>query len=384
MKRWLQNLAILAGTTLLMLLVAEGGLRLLGFLPWNRIPDPTIGSIFVPHARYRWTEEGFSEGRINASGWRDRDYPEAKPERTTRILFCGDSFVEALHVPLDSTFHKRLERTLNAEAPPGRRYEVLALAQSGIGTTIEYLMYRKWGVRYDPDVVAVVLFLNDFGDNWFHGPKSAELPYFETVGDSLRLDTSFVDTPQFKRRVALAPWRTRSSLLTLASTLQHRLRTRVRPTPQEAGVLAQQGWFGTWNFQVSPEADSIPAFRLTARILSRFAAEVKSEGRRFVLVGVGGAEQEDSRILAERRRDPRFDPDKTQRWLLELGAREGFDVIPLTPAFRAASAAGGPVLWCGTRPLFGHWSAAGHALVARVLDDYLKAHPIEAKGHGRR
>jgi hypothetical protein len=379
LKRWLQNLALLVGSTIVLLLLAEGGLRLLGFLPWNRVPDRTIGSVLVPGSRYRWRGEGASEGRINAAGWRDHDYTESRPPGTTRLLFLGDSFVEAFHVPLDSTFHKRLERILNARAPRGRHYEALALAQSGIGTTIEYLMYRRWGVRYDPDVVAVVLFLNDFGDNWFHGPSQAELPFFTAAGDSLRLDTSFVQSPRFRRRLALVPWRTHSSLVTLASTVLTELRVRLHPTPKEAGVLAQEGWFGIWNFGVSPPADSIPAFQLTARILTRFADEVRRDGRRFVVVVAGGAEQEDRAILAQRLADPTFDPDKPQRWLAALGQRAGFEVIALTPAFRTASAAGGGDLWCGTRPAFGHWNDAGHAVVADTLASYLAAHPVAAR-----
>jgi len=355
---------------LVMLLLAEGGLRLLGFHPSFRLADPTLGYRFRPHARYRWADEGFSEGRINAAGWRDRDYTEAKPPGTTRILFCGDSYVEALQVPLDSTFHKRLERMLNAQAAPGHRFEVMAMGEGGAGTTQEYLMYRKWGARYDPDVVAVLFILNDPGDNWVLDPTDINRPYFHDDGDSLRLDTSFVHTPRFRQLMGQGAWKQRSSLLTLAAKVRGSLSARLRPTRQDAGLLDPRGWYATWNLQVPPEADSIPAFRLTAKILARFAAEVRSDGRRFVLFAAGMSEQQDRDELARMRSDPTFDPDKTDRWLASVGERFDFDVAPLTPAFRSASAAGAPPMWFGSTMRHGHWNGAGHALAAEVMAGY--------------
>ncbi|TMQ50940.1 MAG: hypothetical protein E6K72_11005, partial [Candidatus Eisenbacteria bacterium] len=164
MNRLLGNLGLLAAGIAFSLLLAEAGLRLAGYNPSFVVPDRTIGSLWRPGAPYRWTTEGFSQGRINAAGWRDRDYAEKKPPGTMRILFCGDSYVAGLEVPLDSTFHKRLERALDAKAPAGRHVEVIGLGRGGLGTTQEYLAYRRWGRRYDPDVVAVLFVLNDWGD----------------------------------------------------------------------------------------------------------------------------------------------------------------------------------------------------------------------------
>src|SRR5258706_212822 len=165
MRRVLQNLLVLLVSSLLCLAALEAILRLRHVALSFSMPDRTIGFRLRPHARYRWTDEGFSEGRINAAGWRDRDYADAKPRGTTRVLFCGDSYTEAFQVPLDSTFHKRLERALEARAVAPRRYDVPALGRSGMGTTEEYLAYLKSGARYDPDVVAGLFGVNDFTDN---------------------------------------------------------------------------------------------------------------------------------------------------------------------------------------------------------------------------
>lgn len=229
-------------------------------------------------------------------------------------------------------------------------------------------MYRDFGARYQPDVVAVLFILNDWADNWFD--PSQQRPYFVVRGDSLALDTSFVASSEFAHTVRSAPWKRMSSLVTLLAKVRADLRTRLHPTQQEAGLVSEQGWYYRWNFHDPPPPDSIPQFGMTARILRYFADQVHRDGRRFVLIAAGAAEQEERELLAAESKDPTFDPDKTQRWLTALGARSGFEVVPLTPAFRAASAAGAPPLWYGSNGRFGHWNAAGHALAARVLADH--------------
>ena len=139
----------------------------------------------------------------------------------------------------------------------------------------------------------------------------------------------------------------------------------------QPGGVVEQGYYTTWNFDARVPADTIAAFRLTEKILAKLAGEVQRDGRRFVVFAAGFAQQEDHALLAEYGKDPAFDPDKTQRWLLSIGARHGFDVIPLTPAFRAASVALDQPFWFGKNGLYGHWNSAGHTVAANVMEDYL-------------
>jgi hypothetical protein len=380
MKRLLGNLAVLVASLAFSLLIAEAGLRIAGFHPSFVVPDRTIGSHWRAGARYRWTHEGFSQGRINAAGWRDRDYAKRKPPGTTRILFCGDSYVAALEVPLDSTFHKRLERTLEREAPAGRDVEVMALGRGGLGTTQEYLAYRKWGESYDPDIVAVLFVLNDWADNWAGMWQGIQRPYFVEDGDSLRLDTSFVNTPEFRSTERLAPWKNASSLVTLAAQMRGGMRARLHPDSAEAGLTGERGWYGVWNFDLSPPADSIPAFALTARILERFAREVEAEGRHFVVFMSGASEIEASALLAKRANDPTFDRDKAERWLIAAGARGGFEVVPLSADFRQASADGRELWSRWGEAAYGHWNAAGHAVAAEAMRRYFEPRVLAGPG----
>jgi hypothetical protein len=283
----------------------------------------------------------------------------------------GDSYVAAFQVPLDSTVARRLERSLNANARDGQRFEVIALGQDGNGSAAEYLSYLEWGRRYDPDVVAPLFVQNDPADNWKPLALDPQRPFFFESGDSLGLDSTFADTPSFRAWSRPNVLRTRSALW---SALRETIARR-RYAPRRAGAEGQpeDGYYRSWNFDARVSADTIAAFRLTSKILARFAREVAADGHRFVVFVCGFAQQEDQRLLEEHRRSPAFDEDKTARWLQTVGARERFEVVPLSPEFRRASAeAGGKPLWFGRDSLFGHWNSAGHAVAAAAMREALE------------
>src|SRR5262249_3540321 len=84
---------------------------------------------------------------------------------TFRILVLGDSFVEAMHVPLEATFHRLLEQQLSA-GDPTRRIEVFAAGISGWGTASELLYFEQYGVRFKPDLVVLAVYPgNDVKNN---------------------------------------------------------------------------------------------------------------------------------------------------------------------------------------------------------------------------
>ena len=127
--------------------------------------DNEKGLSSVPGAYYVNRKEGYSEGYFNSHGFRDFERTWEKSPNTYRILVLGDSYVEAFQVPLEVGFPALLEARLNT-ASHSKRFEVLALGQSGFGTAAEYMRYLNDGVRYSPDIV-IVAFLtgNDILDN---------------------------------------------------------------------------------------------------------------------------------------------------------------------------------------------------------------------------
>src|SRR2546421_6836039 len=94
--------------------------------------------------------------KLNALGFHDRDYPAERPSPTTyRIMVLGDSYVAAWEVPLEATFHKRLEARLEKENPLGRgSYQVMAFGQGRSAQEQEIDGMRRDAPAYPPEMIA--------------------------------------------------------------------------------------------------------------------------------------------------------------------------------------------------------------------------------------
>jgi lysophospholipase L1-like esterase len=103
----------------------------------------------------------------NAQGYFDHDHDLQKPPGVHRVVVVGDSYVEAVQVPLSRTFHKLWEAALNNAWHSGPRpsFEVIALGRAGTGQVENFEMVRSQAMRYDPDTVVVTLCSNDFCDD---------------------------------------------------------------------------------------------------------------------------------------------------------------------------------------------------------------------------
>jgi lysophospholipase L1-like esterase len=99
----------------------------------------------------------------NSLGFHDKEYSVHKPPNTFRIVILGDSFVEAIQVPLKKTFHKILEKKLNEafDFP----VEVFSLGRSGNGAQRNYELFAKIGLRFSPDLVIMQFLSNDLIDD---------------------------------------------------------------------------------------------------------------------------------------------------------------------------------------------------------------------------
>ncbi len=166
------NAALLAGGLLAGLLLAELSVR------WLDLPPSPLGPLHVPsyrllddpvlrygyrpnlapdHAAYDPMHRGLS---TNASGFRDVEHLRAKPPGVTRILVLGDSTTVGLGVPeLENTWPKRLERRLHARGHP--EVQVLNLAVGGYDPEQEVALLETEGLTFDPDLVLMLVCLND-------------------------------------------------------------------------------------------------------------------------------------------------------------------------------------------------------------------------------
>jgi hypothetical protein len=106
--------------------------------------------------------DGSWEFRINAQGFRDdHDYAHAKSPGTLRVLVLGDSHTVGFEVAQEATFAAVIERYLQLR---GVHAEVLNTGISGFGTAEQLAFLEAEGVRYEPDVIVLGFFANDYDD----------------------------------------------------------------------------------------------------------------------------------------------------------------------------------------------------------------------------
>lgn len=160
------NLALLLFSTAFALLVSEVALRLLGYEPLYVSPerdqfwkhDDLLGWAHQP-GQMGWfaTEQFQTKVRINENGLRDRSHSYERQDDTQRILVLGDSFAWGYGVEESERFSQLLEKDLGVE--------VINAGVSGYSTDQELLWYENEGVKYDTDLVLLIVTGNDIGDN---------------------------------------------------------------------------------------------------------------------------------------------------------------------------------------------------------------------------
>ena len=127
----------------------------------------TVGGIYKPNAEVRHTNglDFWTESRTNILGFVDRE--PIDPERAAascHIAMLGDSYVEALQVPIAEKFHVRLEE-LAAEELPHLDITTSAFGISGTGQVNQLAYYDEFARYLRPALLVLVFVNNDFVDN---------------------------------------------------------------------------------------------------------------------------------------------------------------------------------------------------------------------------
>jgi len=129
----------------------------------------------------------------NRYGLRGPDVSREKPDRTTRILLLGDSFLEGYSVSQQEMISTVLEQELRASGLED--VEVLNGGTAGYSTDQELLFFVRDGFAFEPDVTVLLFYFNDVWfnsrSNYWRGAK----PYYELTDTGLAL-----------RGVPVPPW----------------------------------------------------------------------------------------------------------------------------------------------------------------------------------
>jgi len=380
---WIKNGALAAASIAVALVIGECVLRLAGFsYPNFWQPDPLTGSALRPGMEGWQRDEGRAYVRISTQGLRDREHALQKPAGVYRIAVLGDSYAEAMQVEMERAFWSLLPKRLESCGfAGGRKIETVNFGVSGYGTGHELLTLRERVWPYAPDMVLLAFFPgNDVRNNSkaLEGEKGRA--YFSLKDGKLYLDTAFRDDPEFLEKQRISSHRA-----LLQESRLYQLLRRVR-----AGDIAQ-------HFHNAPVAAALAsgdkltepgldeqvfveprepkwreAWEITDRLVLAASEETRQHAARFVLAilstpgTVYPNPQMRTRYAASLGVKSLFYPEER---LQRLGGDHGFDVLALAPAMQRQADEKHVFLhgFQNTKPGFGHWNEAGHALAAELI-----------------
>jgi hypothetical protein len=285
--------------------------------------DPELG--WFPKPNFR------SDGiNTNSHGQRGlADYPTDRNPGKKRILFIGDSYTFGFEVRDEESY----PAVLGSHLLPGA--EIINWGVPGYGTDQQVLLYEREGVKFHPDVVVLGFYTRDLfrNDTWF---RSYAKPMFELTGESLALASREIPSP--------------TDLLRLYSTGKR----RIQP---EGLYLAEYLKRMVAKFQRREVEGSAAEWKLTSKILERFADRARAEGSKPFLLIIPHDE------ILEKTGSATED---TARLLSAESEKLGMPCLDLIPVFREKSKA-------DPRPLYkGHLSPWGNEVTAEALFEALK------------
>jgi hypothetical protein len=385
------------------LLIAEVGLRILGFsYPVFYTTDGYRGIALRPNMQGWYRKEGESFVRINSNGLRDREHETKKPAGTFRIALLGDSYAEALQVPLEDSFWRVMEERLNkCAAFEGRKVEVINFGVSGYGTGQELLTLEQKVWQYEPDMVLLAVTTNnDITDNVRELKKTDEVPYFVLRDGQLELDSSFREAKSFKLRNSpinrLGAWfhdnlRFIQAIHQAHGGIKAWIASRGKKPANPANTVKAESTavasnptprfeeLGTDNMIYRPPVDAVwvNAWDLTEALMLRMRDEVDAKGVRFLVVTLSNgiqvfpdAKARDA-FMQRVGTDTLFYPELR---IKALGARGRFEVVNLAPGLQNYADEHHSFLHGFGKELGnGHWNQLGHRVAGEMLAERLCA-----------
>ena len=349
---------------------------------------PKVGLIRQPNAEVRHTNflDFWTVSRTNSLGFADREPPSpTRAAESCHIAIIGDSFVDAVDVPIADKFQVRLQQ-LAGRAVPHLDVTTSAFGISGTGQINQLPLYDEFARPLRPKLVVLVFVPNDFRDN------SAILQAFDARWDP---DQSpwMTAARSADGTVELRPpdpdWRAQTFSAGPRS-LQKRLINRLRRVSRFANYLHAKRYTLAF-FPRARDADA--RLMHMAELLSqrpRYAPFLANwtPTTQFPTEGPAFEEAFHCTGFALDQFKERTDRDKSALVILASHRRKNAGKFLFEQMNSMAEARGIPVidqydyiLRQGARLKDaewrhdGHWNAMGHQWAAEALLEYLKQHP---------
>lgn len=376
------------------LLMSEILLRVMGYsYPLFYTNDYDRGVALRPGAAGLYQREGSNYVSINRDGLRDREHPMTKPAGTIRIAVLGDSYAEALQVPMEQTFWWLLQQKLEAcNAFPGKHVEIINFGVSGYGTAQELITLQQQVWNYSPDIVMLAVTTNnDISDNVRALKATDEIPYFVYRDGSLVRDDSFRESKGFRWRASglnrFGRWfREHLRIVQLIDYVQLTTKLRIskwrnqRPATQASPLSAPVQAvpeLSVENMIYLEPRDELwkGAWQVTEDLIKEMNVEVNQKGAKFFLV-VGSNPIQVYPDVSVRQRFLQYVGTSTIFYpnlrLKTFAEHQKIDFLDLAQPMQAFADQNKIFLHgFGSDMGNGHWNANGHKVAADLIAQHL-------------
>ena len=349
-------------SVLFALLLAEIALSIFAPVPFSLErnmyyePDPYTGFRHKPGSAGSYLND--VPANANSRGLRDDEVEVPKPADVFRILVVGDSFTVGASIRQEDAYPQELERLLQS---PGTPIEVVNAGTGGWGP-FQYAQYvEHYADEYEPDLLLLGMFVGN-----------------DTYVDAFAVEDTLTAVlgRRVSREAGSSVWGSvkvflyeRSHIARLALTQGVGWTadfTRARCDEFDEYFLGVQKT-RLANHVANPDEESLAILEKNVRQIGRIKAWSDERGIPLVVFVIPDENQINTELqsvlLADG--DPAsYDFDRPQSLLRPLFALQAIDWVDLRPSIQA-----------DTRCLYmndSHWTPEGHALVAKVIHDYLR------------
>ncbi len=349
--------------------------------PLTYLPNPLYGWSHTPNDVFaRTTGDHSVDIQINSLGLRDVEYSYAKAPGRHRTLVLGDSFAEALQVPIAAAFPKLIEKRLNsAQRDDGNAFEVLNAGTSGYGTDNELLFMRHEGYKYDPDVVLLALYIgNDVRNNWYPleniDTGGFRKPYFTPGDTSLELNAFPFNAHSTLTSRMKVFFNRNVRLYSLLRETRDRLRNR-GTIDHDGGTKSGEGIpLDSYLFQSEYTPEWETAWRVTEDLILELQTEAQKHNAELFVALIPAQFQVHEAYWRERLEryaatpGITWDLTKPNRILNAFLDENDIAHIDLLPEFRHRAATVDHEYYLVHDS---HWNEAGHELAAELITEEL-------------
>ncbi len=396
--------------------IAAGELWLRATKPFNNNVYPVtfvdgVGPQLKPHELVQRTNQHdfWVKEKTNSLGFPDREPPSSPPTKACRIVFLGDSFVEAVQMPINNKFHVLLEE-LAKNNDLGYPLETVAIGYSGTGQANQLAFYDKYTPILHPDVVALVAVDNDLSNNspYLEAVRSGwnpeRLPYSftvrgkngweETKPDPEWLAHAFISAAPVSPKAYAKLYETsylNNWLYSLLRVRKPELAARLSGKTSYEKQLAEHlawakslpggsGRYEGWNYPEDLDLDKMflaqvlpPVFQdamtMSKEAIRRFAARSRHDDIKLLALGTHSLIRHEG--LSKTHKERKLSDDLYRDRMKKLFEDEGIPFIdqgayikqqgiPISDAYFKSDS---------------HWNALGHRTAAEAVFQYLKDHP---------